>query len=128
MISQRLKYIFLLTILLTFVHGGEEIATGFYQKDLFILFFAKYFSTIPQTFFFTFHFMWWIVLLVTMVFLIGGRFAYWLLTLVSVIYVFELHHVVKALLASGYYPGVITALFFPILGFFFWKELIRNWR
>ena len=34
-------------------------------------------------------------------------------------------HIWKAFAAWDYYPGLITALGFPLIGFLFWKELTK---
>jgi len=40
--------------------------------------------------------------------------------------VFELWHIYKAVSVGGYYPGLYTGLLLPIVGYFYWRELIVN--
>ncbi|TSC78393.1 MAG: hypothetical protein G01um101433_269 [Parcubacteria group bacterium Gr01-1014_33] len=44
----------------------------------------------------------------------------------GLIYIFELHHIWKALFSWAYYPGAITATAFPVIAFLFWKELPKE--
>ena len=44
------------------------------------------------------------------------------------VYILQLHHIWKAAVSWSYYPGLITALAFPVIGFFFWKELIKSFQ
>lgn len=128
MISKNLQFLFLLSLFLITVHGIEETLTGFRHSDSFVVSLANYFNTTPETFYWVFHIIWWTLLPTAYVFLRKSTVILPLLTLFSVVFAFELHHVAKALIVNQYYPGMITAFFYPILGIFFYSELIRNWR
>jgi len=82
----------------------------------------------PETFYWGFHVIWWLLLPSAYIFFRKSPILLPLLTLFSIVFAFELHHIVKAAIAGQYYPGMITAIFYPILGVFFYKELIQNWR
>ena len=58
----------------------------------------------------------------------GGKAVLILFGVIGFFLFFEVHHIVEAVIVGGYYPGLVTALLLPIVGFFFWKELIRNWK
>lgn len=126
MVSKKLKKILVLTIPLVAVHGAEEILTGFYKEDSFIKFFASFFSNNDQTFYWTFLIMWWLMLAVGFLLVIGGKWTLRVLTLFGIVYFFELHHVIKGIFTWQYYPGMITGAIYPVLGFFYWKELLKN--
>ena len=129
MLSKKLKLILLLTLVLIYLHGLEEFLSGFPFNDPWMVFFGNLFETKTQVFYWAFHIMWWILVPVGIILLMGGKkLIYILLMLFGVIYVTELHHVIKSISAGHYYPGMITGLMYPILGFFYWKELIKNWR
>ncbi|MBY0473342.1 HXXEE domain-containing protein [Patescibacteria group bacterium] len=130
MITNKLKYIFALSIPLFIAHGIEEYLTGFYNLDQWDewIFGLLPFTSIHQAMFATFQVMFWLLLLVSLILLFSERTRLYALGLVGVIYIFELHHLVKALFSGGYYPGLITALLFPIVAFFFWREFIKNKR
>lgn len=128
MISKKLKIIFLISIPLFVVHGVEEYFTGFYNVDAWDQsIFQPFMSlSVHQAMFATFQIMFWLLLAVSFLLVVGGRWQFRLLAVLGIIYVFELHHVFKALLVGGYYPGLITALAFPFIAFFFWKEYLKN--
>ncbi len=130
MISSKLKSIFGLSILLFIAHGLEEIYTGFYNLDHWDewIFGLLPFTSTHQAMFVTFQVMLWLALIAFLFSLYGERMRFYLLGFVGVIYIFELHHPVKALLAGGYYPGLITSLVFPVIAYFFWKEWVRSYK
>lgn len=127
MITPRLKLIFGLSILFFIAHGIEEYLMGFYNLDQWDewIFGLLPFVSIHQAMFATFQVMFWLGLIAVFISLISGRARLYLLAFVGIIYIFELHHPLKALLAGGYYPGLITSLAFPILTFLFWREWLR---
>lgn len=128
MVSKKLKFLFLLTLFLVAAHGIEEVLTGFLYKDPFISYFSGLFNTKGEVFYWAFHIMWWLMLVVGYLFILGGRWALIPLTLFGIVYIFEVHHLMKAFEIGDYYPGMISAFFYPIIGFFYWKELLENWR
>ncbi len=130
MITSRLKFIFALSIPLFVAHGLEEIHTGFYNLDQWDewVFGLLPFTSTHQAMFVTFQVMMWLALIAFLFSLLGERVRLYLLGFVGVIYIFELHHPIKALLAGGYYPGLITSLVFPILAYFFWMEWLKNYK
>ena len=127
MITTRLKVLFALSIPLFIVHGIEEILTGFYAVDAWDQFLFTPFATLSPhgVMFVTFQLMFWLLLVVSLVLLSGEHWRLRMLGIIGLVYVFELHHPIKAILAGGYYPGLITSLFFPVLAYFFWKEWLR---
>lgn len=130
MISEKLKTVFGLSILLFIAHGVEEIMTGFYnlnQWDEWI-FGLLQFSSIHEATFITFQVMLWLTLVILYFSLASERTRLYLLALAGVAYIFELHHPLKALLAGGYYPGLITSLLFPVVAVYFWREWLHNYR
>ena len=127
MITTKLKLYFLATALLLVAHMLEEWFSGFHDVFPFMLWLGQQFQTKSGAVFFIFMLMSWLSLLASLVFLSEKRkWILWMLSVFSIIYVFELHHPVHALLLGRYYPGAITGLLFPILGVFFWKELRTN--
>lgn len=131
MITNKLKYLFGLSILLFIAHGIEEISTGFYSVDAWDQFlFATYFSSLSasEAMFITFQIMIWLFFVGVFLLLLSERIRLYILALVGVIYLYELHHPIEAFVAGGYYPGLMTSLPFPVVAFFFWKEWIKNYK
>ncbi|MBI4120916.1 MAG: HXXEE domain-containing protein, partial [Parcubacteria group bacterium] len=124
MISQKLKTIFYISIPVFIVHGVEEYFYGFYDIDPIFQFFFKYFDvmTTPQAVFLVFQIMLWLTLVVFALSVMNQKWQLWLMVFLGLIYVFEAHHFVEAIRFGGYYPGVVTATAFLVIGFFFWKE------
>jgi hypothetical protein len=127
MISKQLKFLFFLSLILIAAHGVEEFNTNFLYVDETNRFFANLFATKEEVFYWAFHIMWWLMLIVVYLVIMGGKWALIPLTLFGIVYVFEIHHLYKAFQTGGYYPGMLTAIFYPIMGIFYWKELIKNW-
>ncbi len=128
MITTRLKLIFALSIPLFVIHAVEEYLTHFYSLDTFDANLFGYLlgdMTPHQASFFTFETMLILLLIVSAILLISEKARFYMLGFAGFVYLFELSHVVKAFLVGGYYPGVLTALAFPVVAFFFWKEWLK---
>ena len=125
--SKRLQFLFLFSIPLFTLHGMEEIYSGFYTIDSHVEFvFGWLEPTISlQTSFLIFQLVFWISLVLSYFFLLKTRWSLWLAVFVGLIFIYELHHAYKALVIGAYYPGLLTAFFLYILGFFYWKALIQ---
>lgn len=130
MISSRLRNIFAFSIPLFVAHGLEEYFTGLYNVDSHVKFMFGYFEKLApiQATFLIFQIMLWLLLIVSYLLIRGEKWQLWLMTIPGVIFIYELHHFYKALDVGGYYPGLVTALLFPVIGYFYWKELIDNFR
>ncbi len=79
-----------------------------------------------QSTFLLFQIMIWLFLIIFLFLITNEKWQLRLMIIPGLIYIFELHHLWKALIAWGYYPGLITAIAFPIVGFLFWKELLKH--
>ena len=127
MITTKLKIYFLITALLLVTHMLEEWFTGFHNVFPFMLWMGRQFESTQSAVFFTLMLMAWLSLLVSLVFMSEKRtWILRMLSIFSIIYIFELHHPILALLSGKYYPGTMTGLLFPFVGIFFWKELEKN--
>jgi len=130
MVSNKLRNIFLISIPLFILHGIEELLTKFY--DIYPLLNFKWteniFQSIPQATFFFFQIMWWLLLIVAYILLKKDRGTIYLMTFVGLIYIYEITHILSAVVTQGYTPGFTTGLVFPFIAFFYWKELLNNWR
>ncbi len=110
------------------MHGFEEIMTGFPNSDIFIINGGDYFNMSSESFYWIFHTLFWTSLPLLYLLFHKKPIAIWLFSLFGVFFIFELHHIIKAVYFSNYYPGLLTALIYPFIGIFYWKELIFNWR
>lgn len=126
MISNKLKKLFLLSLLLIYIHGVEEILTGFAYKDSFMVFGANLFKTATENFYWVFHLIWWVAVPVLFFLFKQTKLIFLLMSIYGSVFVIEIHHLAKAVILGSYYPGMITAVFYPVLGYFYWKELIKN--
>lgn len=128
MISKRFKKIILLLIVVIYLHGLEEIVTGFYKNDWIMKYFSSFFQTIPQAQYYASHITWWLMIGPALLLALGGKWRLYALTLFGLFFIVELHHLIDALRILNYYPGVITNILFEILGIFYWKELLFTWK
>src|SRR3989344_802104 len=128
MISDKLKHIFLLSLLLIYAHGVEEIINGFQYSDSFIVYGANLSNTTPEIFYWVSHLIWWFSLPILYLLFNKSRLGLFLMTLYGFVFFVELHHPIKGLIASRYYPGMITAMLYPIFGIFYWKLIIIDWK
>ena len=124
MISQKLKTLYLISVILIIIHGVEEYFTGLYNFDPFYKSFAQ-----PKLAFII------IILISANALLIISYLAIrknkWTLSLsvlLALLLIYELQHIIISVNHRGYTPGLITALAFPVIGFLFWKELLNNFK
>ena len=130
MISPKLKTIFSLSIPLFIAHGLEEYFTGFTNVDSHVQFVLGYFNSLPttQSTFLLFQIILWLILAVSSLLIWNEKWRMRLMIIPGLVYIYEFHHIWKSFGTGGYYPGVITALLFPIIAFFFWRELLKNFK
>lgn len=130
MLTKRLKIIFGLSIPLFILHGIEEIRTGFYEANAVNEFIFRPLERMSEheVMFITFQIMFWLLLVVAFLMTISERWRLRMMFVLGVVYIVELHHVWKAIVVGGYYPGLYTSLLFPVVGFFFWKELVKIYK
>lgn len=124
MISKKPKNLFYISIPLFVAHGVEEYFTGLYNFDPFY----QLFSNPKIVFVFVVLILLNVLLIVSCILIQKNKWSLVLSTALGVLLVLELIHVYDAMRVGGYYPGLYTALVFPIIGFFFWKEFINNLR
>lgn len=130
MVSYRLRIFFFISALLFTLHGIEEYLTDFHHVDLSFKFvFAPLLiGDASRAAFVTFQVMIWILLWISFIILQGRKWLLRLLFVFGIVMIFELHHLFEAVIKQSYYPGALTALFFPLVAFFYWKELLREFN
>jgi len=130
MISKKLKTIFIISIPIFIAHGLEEFFNGFYNVDWSFKFAFGFLETmsVPQATFLVFQIMLWLAFIVFAFLIASEKWRLRLMILPGLIYIFELHHIWKTLEGWSYYPGVITAIAFPVIAILFWKELLTNFK
>ncbi|HEY4489924.1 MAG TPA: HXXEE domain-containing protein [Candidatus Paceibacterota bacterium] len=128
MATNKLRLYFGISIPLFIAHGLEEYINGFYEVDSHSKFLLNPFLSIAdyQTSFLTFQILFWTFLIV--VFFINKILPKWFSLFIALVYIYELHHLVKAFSAGGYYPGLVSALTLYVIGYLFLKELIKDGR
>jgi|SRR3989338_1005830 len=130
MITSKLRTIFIISIPFFIAHGLEELFNSFYNIDwsVEVIFGFSNEMPVPQATFWVFQIMMWLALIVIAFLISGEKWRLRIMFIPGIIFIVELHHIWKALETWNYYPGVITAIPLTILGFFFWRELLKNWK
>ena len=130
MITSKLRTIFIISIPFFIAHGLEELFNSFYNIDWSVKVIFGFLNEmpVPQATFWVFQIMMWLALIVIAFLISGEKWRLRIMFIPGIIFIVELHHIWKALETWNYYPGVITAIPLTILGFFFWRELLKNWK
>lgn len=128
MVTKRFQIILALSILLNYLHGVECVITKFYTLQPNFYFFTEYFHTISESVYFVFHGSFWIFILLAFFLLKGGKWIFIPLVLYGTVFFTEFHHFIRGALLMQYYPGMITSFLFPIVGIFYWKEMVALWN
>src|SRR3989338_5691486 len=124
MVSKKLQNIFIFSLVPIYLHGIEEILTGFQRIDSFMVSGGSYLNISTEQFYWIFHIAWWVSLPVLYLLFHKKRIALFLFSLFGLFFIFELHHIIKTVNVKSYYPGLLTALIYPFIGVIYWKELI----
>ncbi len=127
MISQKFKTYFLIAIIIFILHGLEEYATQFYAIDKSYLITIGSINTSGSTFL-IYQFILWALLGLVYILVVRGKWSKILSVIVGLTLFFELQHLYEVALTGKYYPGAYTAILFPIIAFFFWKELLKSYK
>ena len=125
MSSKKLLTIFVFSIPLFITHGIEEYFTGFYKVD--DILFGRLSPDISQTAFTAFQLFWWTLLVAIAVGMSKGKLGFKMAVVIGLVYIFELQHLLHAFLDKAYFPGMVTALAFPLIAFLYWKVLIKKY-
>ena len=123
---QKLKTLFLVSIPVVVAHGLEEYFAAFYRVDISYRYLFGGLSDFPSVFL-TYQIVLWLLLILTY-FLLSKTWIKYILILIGIIYIAELQHLIMTIISKQYYPGTITSVTLPIIGFLFLKELIKNLR
>lgn len=128
MISQKLKTIFIISVPIFIVHGLEEFFNNFYNIDWSTKLFFGFLNhmSVPQATFLVFQIMLWLTLIVFAFTIASEKWRLRLMLLPGIIFLVELRHPWSVVTSLDYYPGAISAIPLLILGFLFWKELLKN--
>jgi len=128
--SNKLKILFYISIPLFIAHGLEEIFNNFSNIDWSTKLVFGFLSemSVPQATFIVFQVMIWLAFIIFAFLIASEKWRLRLMFLPGIIFIVELHHPWSVIESWGYYPGAITAIPLLILGFLFWKELIKNLR
>lgn len=127
MITNKLKSIFAISVPVFILHGIEEFITHFYDIDTHDQAIFGLLSPLSMhgATFVTFQIMFWLLLIISFLLLMGDKYQFNTLAFVGVIYVYEFHHIIKAISVGGYYPGLYTSFIFPFLTILFWREWLK---
>src|SRR3989338_6419102 len=107
--SKKLKRLFLISIPIFIAHITEELLAGLWNVDSLTISAAKYFQSIPHAIFVVFNLTFLIFLIIIALLIKGGKWTWLVMSILGLIFVFELEHIIKALISGGYYPGLYTS-------------------
>lgn len=127
MSSEKLWKIPLWSIPIFVAHGIEEYLTFSYNSIPSFISIGQTFQVSAQSGFLLFQLVWWMALIISVV-LIKKRIS--ILAQLSVlalggVYIYELEHIINAVKMGSYYAGLFTSIPLIIMGFLFWKELVK---
>ena len=122
---QKLKYILYATGIAMLLHTIEEYMTKLYDTDFFIVAFSRYFNVRPISTYTGIQILVLSFILVMLVLSLNGKFNKVLGIALGLIYVGELSHPYIVIMVGGYYSGLYTGILLVIIGYFYWKEVIK---
>ena len=117
-----IKTLLQISIPLYIVHAIEEYSTGILKLDPLFRWVES--SHLPTVILYMVE----QVLLVLLLFWAISKPKLWLLIFIGLIFLIEILHIIPALKQMSYYPGLVTAILLLLLAYFYWKELILNFK
>lgn len=126
----KLRTIFAWSIPVFMMHGIEEYVMGFPNADPIFGFVFQpiLMMDMADAVFITFQIMLWVLLIMALLMLHGEQWQRHLLVVPGMMYLFEFHHIFEAIVRKNYYPGMFTAILFPVFAVLFWKEYLHDYR
>jgi hypothetical protein len=127
MVTRKFMQIFIWATGWIVAHWLEEILTWFAHVDMSYLWLFRPLleMNIQDALFILYQILIWSILLIWWIFLFWkAKLKLFLLYILWVILFLELHHVVEAIIRWEYYPWMLTALLLPIIGYYYWKNLL----
>jgi hypothetical protein len=128
MVTRRLQTITLLSVVAMILHGVEEINQHFYHHYTLFTTLSRMFSSKEEALFVAFQITLWGVFLLFYALTLGEKWRFRVLLIFGVILLYENQHIIGAMVAREYYPGLITALIILPLSLAFWWEIYLHYR
>ncbi len=104
------------------VHAIEEYSTGILDLDPLFRWVTTH--GLPTAVLYTAEQIVLVALLIWAIY----RPMLWLRIFIGLLFILEITHVIPALEQMSYYPGLVTAILLLILGFFYWKNLLKRFN
>ncbi len=125
---RKFKYILSFTFIVMLLHTIEEYVTKVYDADPFIVFTSHYFNVSPVAIYALIQILVLTLILMFLMQLSCQRFDISLAALLGFVFILELLHPYNSIRMWGYYPGLYTGIVLVILGFFYYRELLRGMK
>ena len=126
--TRRLHLLLGVSIPLFIIHGLEEWYTRIYETDSHVKFFFDPLAnmSVAQATFIVFQISLWIILAISFFLTWNDRWQKRMMVILGFVFIYEIQHPISALMVQGYYPGLYSSLLFPIIGYYYWKELLKK--
>lgn len=123
----KIQKIILITLFVSIIHAIEEYFTNFHNIDSSVLVFSKLFHINTLSGWIIIQFALYLFYIISLLFLLKKKVSALFVLFFSVILIIELSHFYYAIILGHYYPGLITAIAFPIIGSLFYREYLKNY-
>lgn len=124
----RLKLILAITVLVMVAHTIEEYVTQLWNFDPFIIAFSQYFQLNPAIVYLVIQVLALLLIFTVLMLAFRDVFNKFLGIVLGLVFLLELLHPYNSIIQGGYYPGLYSGMLLVIVGYFYWKELIKYLR
>lgn len=129
LISNKLKVILFISIILNWLHLFEVVITKYYlDASSFTYKLADFLGTKYEATYYSFHVTLYVLLTLFLIVVIQPKSLKYILALYSWILVSETHHSLAAILDAHYFPGSITSLLYAFIAVAYIKTLLKEWK
>ncbi len=107
-------------------HTVEEYVTKLWNFDPFIISVSHQFQVSPVSFYLGLQALGLLLISVVLVLTIKNRFNLFLGLLLGLVFLLELSHLYSSIKIWNYYSGLYTGIALIVIGYFYWRELIKQ--
>jgi hypothetical protein len=128
MVTQRFKTITFLSVIAMILHGVEEIHQNFFDHYTLFTTLSRMVDSKEEALFIAFQITFWGVLLLFFAMTLDEKWRFRVMIVYGLILLYENQHIIGAVLARTYYPGLVTAIIILPLSLAYWWEIYLHYR
>lgn len=125
---RKFQLLLYLTVTAFILHTIEEYQTKLYNVDPFIVWFSNYTGISGVFIYLGIQALGFLLIFIMLFHSYRQHFNKLLAIILGLGFLLELLHPYSSIRVRGYYPGLYSGLGLVFIGYFYWKELVTNFK